>query len=679
MRNCMINKDMFYNKCCGYDSLSGSEKHIRLIVILLVVSSFFAYGRILTHDFINFDDPGFIFENRHIQAGFTLESIQWAFSTIENNYWIPVTWLSHILDWNIYQANPAGHHLISLLLHIGAVIFLFLFLNKTTGHIWSAAFAAAFFALHPLRVESVAWASERKDVLSMFFGMATLYTYAFYAENHKASRYFLCLILFTLALMSKPMMVTLPFVLLLLDYWPLHRWQKALSDPLENRLKTVCKIVLEKVPFFLFAIALSLITIWAQKHEGSVASTDILPLATRTGNAIISYTGYLEKIFWPYNLAAFYPYEYSPIIWKMVISLLFLILITTLVFVYIRKLPFLFVGWAWYLGTLIPVIGLIQVGKQSMADRYTYLPSIGIAMILAWTIPSLIKNQHIRNKIIFPAAICCLLLMTFLSWHQSGHWENSIKLWSHALQMTNHNHLAYGYRGNAYIALNQYQKAMNDFNQSINITRDYYFTYKGKTTGYRENGHDRRALEDYNSAMISRGNAYFLFGQYKLAINDYNMAIQLKPDNRQSYCNRGNAFENLGQYQRAIHDYTKAINMNPNDVQSYYNRGNSYNKLGQYQRAIDDYNQAIRIKHDYSDAYNNRGNAYAGLGLYQLAIDNYNKAILLKPDDIKIYHNRFHAYVKSGDNPSGCRDAKRVCDLGQCDLLEWAKSKNFCR
>jgi len=655
-----------------------------------MVACLASFGRIHENGFINFDDPGFIFENRHIQAGFTLESIQWAFSTIENNYWIPVTWLSHILDWNIYQANPAGHHLISLLLHIGAVIFLFLFLNKTTGHIWSAAFAAAFFALHPLRVESVAWASERKDVLSMFFGMATLYTYAFYAENHKASRYFLCLILFTLALMSKPMMVTLPFVLLLLDYWPLHRWQKALSDPLENRLKTVCKIVLEKVPFFLFAIALSLITIWAQKHEGSVASTDILPLATRTGNAIISYTGYLEKIFWPYNLAAFYPYEYSPIIWKMVISLLFLILITTLVFVYIRKLPFLFVGWAWYLGTLIPVIGVIQSGSQAMADRYSYLPSIGIGVILAWGIPLLFQQREMRQKLLVPASVLLIIIVSFLTWKQCGYWKSSTDLFSHALNVTTNNYMAHNNLGLALAYQGQNHEAIQHYNNALELYSPRaaeFLTNRG--LAYANLGQHQDAIKDYTQAIQikpglaaaynNRGLSYLKLGHYQPAIQDFNQVIRLKPDYAYAYYFRELAYANLGLQLSSLEDYDKIIRLKPDYADAYNNRGIIYGKQGKHKLAVDNFNKAIRLKPDDAIAYNNRGFSYANLGDYRRAIEDYNKAIHLKPDYTETYVNRGVIYLKNGNNTLGCMDAKKACELRNCKLLEDPMVRKFCR
>jgi hypothetical protein len=349
-----------------------NRKYYYFIIISLIVFSCAAFGRITTNDFVNYDDHGYITENNHVKSGFNSENIKWATTAIVVSNWHPLTLLSHMLDWSLFGNNAGGHHLVSLLLHIGSVILLFLFLYKTTHHLWPSAFAAAFFALHPLRVESVAWASERKDVLSIFFGMATIYAYSFYTESFKLSKYLLCLILFALALMSKPMLVTMPFVLMLLDYWPLGRLEKALSAPIGSRYQLTVRLVWEKIPFIALTIASSILTFWAQNKKGAVASDAILPLAKRVSTAIVSYVAYLEKTLYPINLSVYYPYNFSIPLWKVLTSCLILISITLMVLYYMKKLPFLFTGWFWYLGTLIPVIGLVQVGTQAMADRYSY-------------------------------------------------------------------------------------------------------------------------------------------------------------------------------------------------------------------------------------------------------------------------------------------------------------------
>jgi protein O-mannosyl-transferase len=595
------------------------KKYNYLIIIILTVVSLAAFGRIAGNDFINFDDTGYIIDNLNIKSGFNYESIKWAFSSLSFYYWQPLTWLSHMLDWSLFGANASGHHLVSLFLHIGAVIFLFLFLNKTTNNIWPSAFAAALFALHPLRVESVAWAAERKDVLSMFFGMACLYAYAFWTEKEKLFQYFLCLILFAGALMSKPMMVTLPFVLMLLDYWPLNRWQKALDKPATG-FNLVGKHLWEKVPFICLTIISSIITFYGQSKFSALAPLDILPFQTRMINMIDSYAAYLSKIFWPINLAVYYPYNFSIPPWKILISATIIILITFAVLYYVRKLPFLFVGWFWYLGTFVPLIGFIQAGMQAMADRHTYLPFIGIAIMITWGIPLLFPNKNTRHNILFPAGVAIIIFLSVLTWRQCGYWKNSATIFNHAIRVTKDNDRAHNNLGSYYSTQNQMMKAIYHFNQAINISPNYG-----------------------------------------------------------TYNNRGNAYAKLGEYQLAVDDFSKSISLNPDYTEAYYNRGTSYGKSKQYQFAIEDFNKAISLNNTHIKAYNNRGIIYTKLGLHQKAIDDFNKAISIKPDYADAYSNRSLVYFNMVDMESGCRDAQKACELGNCTALQAATGKGFCR
>jgi tetratricopeptide (TPR) repeat protein len=642
------------------------KKYTYIIVVFLIVASFAAFSRIGKNDFINFDDPEYITENNHIQSGINPESIKWAFTSLDIINWHPITWLSHMLDWSLFGANASGHHLVSLLLHISAVIFLFLFLNKTTNDIWPSAFAAAFFALHPLRVESIAWAAERKDVLSMFFGMACIFTYAFYTELPKLSKYILCLILFVLALMSKPMMVTLPFVLMLLDYWPLGRWQKAMYEPIRNKCNSVRGLIWEKVPFILVTIASSIVTFHGQNKAGAVAHIEGLPFLKRGINAIISCTAYLEKTFWPVDLAVFYPYEISLPLWKVIISCLILILMTVIVIYYIKKLPFLFVGWFWYLGSMIPLIGLIQAGSQAMADRYTYLPSIGIAVMLAWGIPFLFKREDIRKKILLPAAIGVLAILTVLTWMQCGYWKNSIKLWNHTLSVTKNNYIAHINLGVALFGEGKIEEAIDHYNKIIMMS------YQGLTFN------DDQSYSFYGRIYNNRGKAYAELGLYQYAFEDYNKSIRINPKNASLYNSRGFTYAKLNQHQRAIEDFSEAIRLRPDFAYYYNDRGNSYAKLGQDQRAIEDYTKAISLKRDCADAYNNRGVAYAKLGQYQRAIDDFNKAIYIKQDYADAYNNRGITYFKQGNNKQRCNDIHKACELGKCKILEAARNSGDC-
>jgi tetratricopeptide (TPR) repeat protein len=670
------------------------KKYTYLIILFLIVASFVVYGRILGNDFVNFDDNVYITGNNHIKSGINPESIKWAFSAVVASHWHPVTLLSLMMDWILFGVNASGYHLINLLLHIGSVLFLFFFLNRTTKNLWSSAFAAALFALHPLRVESVAWAAERKDVLSMFFGMASIYAYACYAESSKLSLYFLCLILFALGLMSKPMLVTLPFVLLLLDYWPLGRWQKVdtivrkeISAPVRCRHLTG-RFLWEKAPFIFLTIGSSFMTLWFPNKVDVAVPIELFPFPVRVANALISYVSYLKKIFWPVDLAVFYPYEHSFPFWQILISCFILIGITIFVVYYIKKLSFLFVGWFWYLGTLIPVIGLVEQGSRAMADRYTYLPSIGIAIMLAWGIPFLFTRADIRKKILFPAGIAVLAILAGITWQQCGYWKNSIKLWNHALQVTKNNDLAYNNRGGAYDKLGQYELAIKDYNEAIRLKPDFAGAYYNRGGAYAVRGRHELAIKDYNeairlkpdfaSAYYNRGVVYDKLGQHTLAIKDYNEAIRLKPDFASAYYNRGVVYDKLGQYTLAIKDYNEAIRLKPDFADVYYIRGFVYNKLGQYALAIKDYNEAIRLKPDFADAYFNRGSVYDDLRQEQRAIKDYSEAIRVKPDYADAYNNRGIAYLNQGNNKLGCSDAQKTCALGNCKLLEMAKGKGAC-
>jgi len=533
------------------------NKKSYLIIIFLIAASCIFFGRIAGNHFINFDDPGYLTKNYQIQSGLNFENIKWAFTAIVVSNWHPLTLLSHMLDWSLFGNYAGGHHLVSLLWHIGTVILLFLFLYKTTNNIWPSAFAAAFFALHPLRVESVAWASERKDVLSMFFGMASIYTYAFYVEKNKISRYCLCLIFFMLSLMSKPMLVTLPFVLLLLDYWPLRRWQTQ-DAPLIN-LKPAGKLILEKIPFFILTFAACIAAIWAHHKGGSVSSEDIYPFIQRAANAIVSFSVYLSKIIWPHDLVIYYPYNFSLPMWKILISGLVITVISIIVLRNTKKMKFLFVGWFWYLGTLMPVIGLMQVGSQAMADRYTYLPSIGIAIMLAWGIPCVIKNENIRKKFLFPSGIFVIAILALLTWHQCGYWRNSITLFSRPLKVTENNYIAHNHLANALVKARKLDKAFYHYNKAIQINPIYAHAY-------------------YN-----RGIANYLYGRKQLALADFQETIRLMPKI-------------------------------PKSASAYHNIGIIYAELGQYQTAIDYYNEAIGLKPDYADAYYNRALVYFEIG-----------------------------------------------------------------
>ena len=394
----------------------NSRKQKLIVYIALTVVTLAVFWQVNHYDFINIDDNIYVTGNSHIQSGITLDGFRWAFSSTYAEFWHPLTWLSLMFDYQLYGLNAGGYHLTNLILHILSALLLFWLFNRMTGTIWRSAFVATIFALHPLHVESVAWISERKDVLSVFFWMLTLCLYVYYTEKPVIKRYLPVLFFFACGLMSKPLVVTGPVIMILLDYWPLERFELRKSDLMLRQLR-------EKIPFFVLSAVFSIITLYAQHKP----SQEYLPLGARLANDPVSFMIYLEKTFVPNHMAVFYPFSFQLPAWQVWGSVFLLLFISIIVIMSMRRLPYLFTGWLWYVITLLPVTGIIQARNFSMADRYTYLPLIGIAVMLAWGIPPLIKNEDMRKKILFPASIAALAIMAVLTWHQCGYWKNSIE------------------------------------------------------------------------------------------------------------------------------------------------------------------------------------------------------------------------------------------------------------
>ena len=417
---------------------NGSLKFI--ICIFLVISTLAVYWQVKDHEFINYDDNRYITENGHVQVGLTGESIVWAFTTSYASNWHPMTWLSHMLDYELYSDHPKGHLLTNVFLHITNALLLFMVLFRLTGAIWQSAFVAVLFALHPLNVGSVAWAAERKNVLSTLFWLLTIWVYISYVNKPSIKKYGWVALFLALGLMSKPMLVTLPFVLLLLDYWPLRRWNiQNTNGPIEQTTNStpLSQLILEKIPLLLLVIGSITATLIVQKMGGAVKSFDVFPLKERFINALVSYLSYLQKMVWPSNLSVFYPHPEAALpVWKGVLCGMVLVGITILAVKWIRRAPYFAVGWFWYLGTLIPVIGIVQVGAQAMADRYAYVPLIGIFIILAWGISGLLEKWDQRKKALPIAAGAVILVLIVVAWVQAGHWKNSITVFKHAINVT---------------------------------------------------------------------------------------------------------------------------------------------------------------------------------------------------------------------------------------------------
>jgi tetratricopeptide (TPR) repeat protein len=611
-----------------------------LICLALTIITVITFGQFRDCDFVNYDDNRYVYDNAHVQQGLSWKSMQWAFSFeyIKSGHWTPIIWLSLMLDHEFFGLNPHGYHLTNLFFHILNTILLFLIFHRMTRALWQSAFIAALFAIHPLHVESVAWVTERKDVLSTFFWMLSMGSYVLYTERKTIKRYLLMTVLFILGLMSKSMLVTLPFVLILLDWWPLGRLHPDL--PMKTQWGQMRQMVWEKLPLFILSGVFALMAKLIAQYTGNVVS---LPLYERLANVFRSYAIYLMKLIWPSDLAVFYPYPEGVVLWQIVGAALVLAVITGLVLWRRKHNPFLIVGWLWYLGTLLPVIGIIQAGSQAYADRYTYIPLTGLFIMIAWAGGSFLKQWRYQKEAFLTLSALSILCLCIITWTQVGYWQNSITLYEHAFKVTDHNYVAYNGMSVAYNDLGNYRQAIENCDQVIEIRPGFADAY-------------------YN-----RGIAYNALGNYKQAIEDCNKAIEINPDYSEAYNNRGVAYNALGNYRQAIEDCNKAIEINPDNAEAYNNLGVAYGSLGNYRHAVEDFIKVIEIKPGYSKGYFNLGIAYNGLGNYRQAVEDFNKAIEINPDFANAYYNRSVTYDRLGNHNLAVEDLKTAAKFGHED------------
>jgi Tfp pilus assembly protein PilF len=577
------------------------------------------YSPALGHLFVNYDDQAYIVENDHVRAGIALSTIRWALTATEESNWHPLTWISHALDCEFFGLNPTGHHGTSVAVHALNAAFLFLLLLSATGKRWSSLVVAALFALHPLNVESVAWAAERKNVLSMLFCFATLAAYGWYARKPGIARYVMVAFLFAVGLAAKPMIVTLPCALLLLDYWPLRRVKPSFVDAGDRPLPQHrwSWLLLEKIPLFALSAASSAITLYAQRQ--SMPSTEALPFSHRFGNAIHSYAMYLWKTFWPTHLAAFYPHEGARLaVGQVLLRFVVLVAITGLVWSQRRARPYLLVGWFWFLGNLVPVIGIVQVGDQAMADRYVYFPLIGIFVMLVWGISDLatamLHEQSVRPLAASAAVI--LLVLSFLTVRQIGTWRSSNDLWSHALEVTKDNYVAEDYIGSA-LLVETYEstgqrysdEATAHFRNALRINPHDAIGHLNVGADDHEHGRLQEAIEHYSEmlkctndthlqakAYIALGAAYGQLHAFDQAERAYQMAIKLEPGNR-------GLFVHLGQLEleHKIAQLTDNVTAHPT-AQDYVVLGQLQQSVGRPTDARKSFEQALKLDPKSGDA-----------------------------------------------------------------------------
>ena len=663
------------------------------ICAVLAAITWLIFGQTLGHQFVTYDDPQYVYENAKVAAGLSLEGVSWAFTHTIGGNWHPLTTISHMLDCQLYGLKPAGHHFTNVLLHTIAVILLFLVLRQMAGTLWRSAFVAALFAVHPLHVESVAWISERKDVLSAVFFMLTLGAYIRYVHAPSLTSYALVLLLFALGLMSKPMLVTVPFVLLLLDYWPLGRITgPAFAKTMARQAATsshwsmVGRLITEKIPLFALSALSSVVTLVVQLH--GARAIDQLPFAWRLNNAAFSYVAYIWQMFWPARLAAFYPHPNDQLrLWQVLLAITFLIAVSLLAIRWVKERPYIFTGWFWYIGMLVPVIGLVQAGEQARSDRYTYLPQIGLYVLIAWGVTDLMMPIMTRNRGLQPVttsrgpathgsggtqargslgfakfprdnkslgyklftAVIAVSIIITLIWRafvQTSYWKNSETLWNHTLAVTTDNDAAHNNLGYLFLQRGELDSAISHFETALEIR-------------------SRNAASHYNfgGALIenSLANALAQKGLLGEAINHYERAIRLRPDYGDPYLNLGSVLFEEGQIRDAIAQWQKALATQPNDAGFHTALGNAFLKGELQKDAIAEYEHAARISSQDAQARNNL--AWLLATSPDASIRDGNRAIDLAKQAVRISRGRDPNYLRT--LAAACAESGRFAEAAE--------------
>jgi tetratricopeptide (TPR) repeat protein len=610
------------------------------LVLMLITAAVFY--QVCTYDFVNLDDADYVYENLKIQSGITPKAIKWAFTTGYASNWHPLTWLSHMLDWQLFGPKAGGHHLTNLIFHIANTLLLFIVLKQMTHKLWPSAFVAALFALHPLHIESVAWVSERKDVLSTFFWILTMWAYVRFVSRPKIARYLLIVVFFALGLMSKPMLVTLPFVLLLLDYWPLDRF--SLKGKKTGLKYSLSYLLIEKVPLFAMAIASCIVTFIIQKKGGAM-EWEKYGLPIRLANAFISYLQYINKMVWPARLAVLYPHPNQNVsILYAVISVVFLLIVTILIFRFAKERRYLVVGWLWYLGTLVPVIGLIQVGVQARADRYTYIPLIGLFIIIAWGLPDLLTKWRYKKIALGLASLLIILVMSICTHFQLCYWQNSLTLFQHALDVTKDNYVVH-------FCMAGPLRKQGKLNETI------YHCLEAI-----------RIKPNYTKAIVSLGVALDEAGRIDEAIAEYKKCLQIAPNDPLALNNLGIALGEQGKFKEAVKYFTEALRVKPDFANAHINISHALILQGNLDEAIVHLTEALRLDPHSAKAHNYLGYALMKTRKINEAITHFEEALRLQPDWIEPMNNLAWFLAASKETTihntdKAIRLAQRACEL----------------
>lgn len=601
---------------------SGRRRSIA-IGLALIALTLVVFLQVRHFDFVNWDDPVYLTENPNVQAGLSWSNVVWALTTTHTPYWHPLTWLSHMLDVTMFGMDTGWHHVTNLVIHIASTLMLFALLRRMTGADGKSAFVAAIFAVHPLHVESVAWLAERKDVLSTFFLMVTFWMYVRYAERPGTARYAAVGVAYALALMTKPMVVTLPFALLLLDVWPLRRGIGR------------ARAVVEKIPLLALALIVSVATVIVQTEVGAVAGLDALPLGARVKNALVGYVMYVWKTIWPTGLAPFYPFRaYSD--WTVVCAGLALVIATALAVAVWRRWPYVTVGWLWYIVMVAPVIGLMQAGEQARADRFMYVPMIGLSIVAAWGGPAVLERIGLRARAAAALGIAIVVVCAAVAHAQASYWVDSTTLWRHAAAVTDDNYMAYEKLGEAYRDRGQYEDAMTNYQRAIELAPPGSPAHVA-------------TIENNLGLVLTRS------GKPDEAEAHFAAAERLNPEFAEAQSNYANALAMQGKFDQAIAHYHAALAIQPQSVETLIGLGGTLVREGRPEDAAVQYREALRLDPNIAQAHNGLGSALTLEHRDDEAMPEFTRALELKPDLPSAHLNIAIVLLRKGDTAGARR------------------------
>ena|ERR1700677_2814051 len=603
------------------------------VCLFLAVLTLGVFGRTIGYDFIPYDDNSYVYDNPDVIRGLSLRTIRWAFTHSDLFLWTPLTTISHMLDCQIYGLQPWGHHLTNVLLHTATVVLLFLVLRNMTGALWRSAFVAAVFAIHPLRVESVAWVAERKDVLSGLFFMLTLGAWLRYVRGPSIARYLPVVLLFALGLMAKQMLVTLPFLLLLLDHWPLDRFSQTHG---KGGMPVFLRLIIEKIPLFALSIASCMQTFMEGSPAPGAAAPAVHTSWLRAGNALVSYLVYIGQTFYPVKLVVFYPFPASVPAWEALGAFAVLAGVSIAAFACRKKFPAFLTGWFWYLGMLVPVIGFLALGKEAHSDRYTYLPQIGLCIVVAWGAGLLPASLPRRSQILAISAALALTSLASLTAIQCGYWRDGVTLWKHAIEFTSDNGHAHNYLGYALEEIDP-GEAINEFQKAIEL------------------------MPSYAEPENNLGKTLFLEGKVDKAMEHFNRALELDHGHVDARSNLALALIQKGKLDEAIAQLQVVLRLKPHRADAFSDIGNILLVKGDVDGAIAQFNKALNIKPDYVDGLANLGNAYLQKGEPHEAIARYQQALEIMPQNITVQINMARVLATCTD--ASVRDGNKAVVL----------------